>query len=93
MRKQMYCVRDSKVGWMMPFEDINDASAMRGFLYSVSQNPGIIGFAPADYSLYRIGEFDTQSGIFANLDNNIYICSGSDALNFNKEVSHEELEG
>lgn len=90
MIKSLYAVRDSKTGWMLPTEDLNDESAKRNFLYACSTNPGIIAFAPADYSLYRIGTYDTDSGKLTNLDSSVYLCCGADAFTSMREFANED---
>lgn len=61
MKYPIFTVRDIKVGFMPPYCDQSDQSAVRGFSYSVN-GEGVMNFAPKDYSLYKIGEFDTETG-------------------------------
>lgn len=62
MKYPIYCYRDVKVGFMPPQCDQNDATAIRGFSYAVNGNDGMMNFSPKDFDLYRIGEFDTETG-------------------------------
>lgn len=62
MKYPMFCVRDNKVGFQVPFCDQNELAAVRGFAFSINGNDGIMNFSPADYDLYKIGEFDTEKG-------------------------------
>ena len=62
MKYPMFCIRDNKVGFMTPFVEQNDDAAIRGFSYSLNGENGIMNFSPADYDLYKIGEFDTEKG-------------------------------
>lgn len=62
MKYPIYSYRDIKVGFGMPMVDQNDASALRGFAFAVNGRDGIMNFSPADFELYKIGEFDTEKG-------------------------------
>lgn len=62
MTKYVYSIRDSKTCYMPTFCDDSDSSAIRGFAFSLKNGDGIIGFAPGDFSLFRVGTFDTVSG-------------------------------
>ena len=63
MIKFIYSVRDVKTFFADPFVDVSDDSAIRGFCYMLKNQPNIIGFAPADFSLWKIGKFDSKTGI------------------------------
>lgn len=78
MRYGIYAMRDDKVGFLAPAIDASDASAMRSFGDAISDPDGLPGLHPADFSLYRIGEYDTDSGHVFGLDAPSYLCSGSD---------------
>lgn len=62
MKYPMYSIRDAKVGFMTPTVDQNDAAAARNFEHAVLNSASLMNSHPADYSLYKIGEFDTESG-------------------------------
>lgn len=62
MRYPMYSIRDAKVGFMTPTIDQNDAAAGRNFEHAVLNVASLMNSHPGDYALYRIGEFDTESG-------------------------------
>lgn len=60
----IYCVRDLKSGFTAPMLDLNDDVAIRNFKDSclnVKLNPSMF-YNPADYSLYKLGEYDTEAG-------------------------------
>lgn len=63
MKYPIYAVRDVHVGFNQPMTDLNDNCAQRNFAYAIN-NPGngVMNFSPKDYDLYKIGEFDTESG-------------------------------
>lgn len=62
MIKSIYCIRDAKVGFLTPIVDENDASALRNFSYGVNKADNVMGFAPGDFQLYKIGSFDDETG-------------------------------
>ncbi len=63
MKTFIYSVHDDKTGFNAPFMDANDDSAIRGFTFAFKSNTGLMSFAPSDFRLYRIGSFDTQTGV------------------------------
>ena len=62
----LYCIRDDKVGFLPPAVDLNDASAMRNFI-EVMDSAEFVKHRH-DLSLYRIGEYDTSSGLVCPFD-------------------------
>lgn len=62
MIMQIFSVRDVNVGFNQPYCEVNDDVAIRGFSYAIN-NSDIMGFAPKDFDLYCVGDFDTNSGI------------------------------
>lgn len=62
MKYPIYSIRDAKVGFMTPTIDVNDASAARNFEHAVLNSATLMNSHPGDYALYRIGEFDEESG-------------------------------
>lgn len=62
MKFPVFCMRDNKVGFMSPFVEQTAEAAKRGFAYALSNRDGVMSFAPADYDLFQIAEFDTESG-------------------------------
>lgn len=78
----VYSVRDVKTTFGSPILYENSEFARRGFLnaiYRDIENYRRIGVHQSDLFLYRIGEFDTESGeLCACLPE--YICDGSDLI-------------
>lgn len=58
----MYSYKDKKVGFMPPICDAGDQTAIRRFTYDVNQGNDYMRQFPDDYELYRVGEFDTDTG-------------------------------
>lgn len=60
----IYSVRDTKMGFAQPLLDSNDDTAKRNFAaqcQNANVNPTLF-YYPEDYSLYKIGEYDTENG-------------------------------
>lgn len=62
MKKNIYAIRDIKSGFLSPIVDDTDQQAVRNFGFSCSKSDTLLNFAPADYSLYCLGTFDTETG-------------------------------
>lgn len=62
MTKSVYAIRDVKTNWLDPFVEVSDDAAIRGFKYALSNGDVLFGFAPEDFSLYKVGTFDTATG-------------------------------
>lgn len=59
----LYSIRDAKTSFMPLTVDVNDASACRNFEHAVRQPESLLCSHSADYALYRVGSFDTDSGV------------------------------
>lgn len=63
-KQPMYVWRDSKANrFSAPMVYTNEACAVRDFKMQIKGNGTSMAFAPADYDLYYIGQFDINSGI------------------------------
>lgn len=68
MKVGVYSMRDAVSGnFQNPTFEINDAAAARNFKFSVNNND-FIGFNAADFDLFKIGVFDTQTGVLESQD-------------------------
>lgn len=78
MKYPLFSVRDTRVGFNQPQTDISDKTAERNFAAAINNpNNGVMNFAPGDYDLYRIGEFDTDSGLIISEPVPVLIVSGA----------------
>lgn len=75
MLYNVYSVRDSKVGYGNPFVDLSDSSAVRGFNFAFSNPTSMVNFSPSDFSLYRIGSFDSDKGIIERVTPEFICCA------------------
>lgn len=79
MKYPIYCYRDVKVGFLPPQCDQNDATAIRGFSFAINGNDGIMNYSPKDFDLYRIGEFDSDTGMIVS-ENPVVVATGINVL-------------
>ena len=79
MKYSLYSIRDLKVGYSIPQADQNDATAMRGFAFAVNNEESIMNFEPKDYQLFKIGEFDVDTGKLKPITP-VLICEGLDVF-------------
>lgn len=77
MKYGIYCIRDSKTGFLTPTADQNDQTAMRNFAHAAMQNNTLFYSHPQDYSLFRIGVFDSESGIIEAFVAPEHICEAT----------------
>lgn len=64
MKYPVYAVRDIKAGFGAPEVSLNEGTMVRTFSQRINQEGSVLAFAPKDYSLFRIGDYDTDSGKF-----------------------------
>lgn len=77
MKYPIFSIRDHKEGFSPQlFANPNEQSAARGFAFMVSNNKSVMGFSPFDYDLYKVGEFDEESGVFEPENPVKFICNG-----------------
>lgn len=77
MKFNIYSIRDSYTGFMTPVIEINDQAAKRNFDHAVHQDGSLMNSHPQDYDLYRIGEFDADSGVIVPEIPPVVICAAS----------------
>lgn len=75
MKYCIFSIKDSKVGFGVPYADQTLQSAVRGFSYMVNGD-NVQSFAPADFSLYHIANFDSELGILEPLLPPVILVSG-----------------
>lgn len=62
----IYAIRDIHTGYLSPTFEVSDAVAIRNFEHAVCQGDSLLFSHPADYSLWRLGKFDTDTALFAD---------------------------
>lgn len=63
MKLNIYVIKDKRSCFMTPTFDYNDAAAVRNFEHACRNVDSLFNSHPADFSMYRIGEYDTESGV------------------------------
>lgn len=82
MLYSVYAVKDELVSFGAPFISENDAAASRLILNAFNIPNSLYSTRPQDYTLYKIGTYDTESGeLTPNVPKYITSCS-----NFKNEV-------
>lgn len=82
MKCMLFAVRDvvaSSFG--MPTVDTNEQTAKRNFAFAItSQDKSVMTYKPSDFDLYQVGYYDTDSGMFSNMENGVpmFVCNGSE---------------
>lgn len=63
MSYPIYSFRDTAAGrFGQPILEANEMTAVRGFKMAINSQQGTMNFAPQDFDLYKIGEFDIEKG-------------------------------
>lgn len=83
----VYAIRDVKSGFMTPTVEVNNEVAIRNFAYAVLHNEMFDSFA-SDYSFYRIGDFDTDTGTLKPYTPPVFLLEARAAAR--KEVKGDE---
>lgn len=76
----VFSIKDAKVGFMAPLTEVNSRVAIRNFAQSTKASGSVLGFSPADFTLYRIGTFDCESGLISPLLTPEYVASAEDFI-------------
>lgn len=90
MKYGVYSYRDNKTSFGQIWYDHNDEAAKRGFAMMMNNPSGIMGFAPADFDLFRIGTFDSDNGQLVPDWPIVYLCNGNTVIE--RSVSDEKSE-
>lgn len=76
----VYAVRDLKVGFQSVTIQPNDATAVRGFESTVLSSDSVLFTHSEDFSLFKLGEFDQDSGRLIPLDLPVQLIEASACL-------------
>lgn len=81
MKYPIYSYRDNKSdsAFGVPLVEENELTAVRRFSYEIN-NSGMMHFAPSDFDLYKIGEFDSKKGELVGCLPE-FVVSGSSVFN------------
>lgn len=76
----IFSIRDVKTGFMSPTVDVNDDSAARNFYHAVTTSDGILFTYASDFTLYRLADFDSDTGVITPQVPITQIADGAQAL-------------
>lgn len=76
----VYSMRDIKSDFMAPTYSSNDAVAMRNFESAIEQSHDVLFTHRFDFQLFRIGSFDTDTGILTPEKLPVLIKDGKDVV-------------
>lgn len=85
MKFGIYCVRDVKSGFQTPTAQVNDAVAVRGFASAVLNSDSVLFTHASDFALYKVADFDADTGRITPLDLPVELIQASAVL-LQKEV-------
>lgn len=63
MKCSMYCLKDCKAGFKQPYIDVNNALAIRHVGNALQDKNQEFSLNPEDFELWKVGSFDTDTGI------------------------------
>lgn len=75
MKFPLYAIRDSLIGFSMPFIRDNDAVASRAFDYDCNRSDSPYTTNPEHFQLFHIGEFDTDDGSISSCSPRMVACA------------------
>lgn len=76
----LYAIKDAKSTFMPCTVDVNDATAIRNFEHAVRQHDSILASHPNDFALFKVGEYDNESGHVSPLIPLLHLCDASQCL-------------
>lgn len=82
----VFSIKDIKGDFWSPRIEQNEASARRSFAHMVNEDHTLLGFAPDDFELYYIGDFDSNTGAMRPLAMPEFVVRGIELVG----VKHEK---
>lgn len=80
MKYGVYSIRDHLGEFGTTFCHANENTAKRYVARLVQNSDLDIGFSPADYDLFHVGDFDAATGVLDVVTPIEYICNGIDLI-------------
>lgn len=77
MTVELYVVRDILNGFGQLMCETSEAVAKRNFSFAISNND-VMGFTPKDFDLYKVGFYDTTTGVIKPSAVPELVCRGTD---------------
>lgn len=76
----IYAIKDAKSTFMPCTVDVNDATAVRNFEHAVRQPDSLLASHPNDFALFKLGEYDNESGVISPLFPPKLLCDAAQCL-------------
>ena len=77
MIKGLYCIKDEKAEtYGFPFQADNDAMAERALDHNCQIEGSLMESFPLDFRLYKVADFDTETGVVTPLDTLQFVAQG-----------------
>lgn len=73
----VFAVRDIKTSFFPPQVHQSREDAIRAFAMMVNSPSGVMGFAPKDFDLFYVADFDTEKGEIISVQPIEFIVTGS----------------
>lgn len=86
----LYAIRDVKTGFMTPTIENSDEAAARNFTHSVVNSDTILYSFAQDFSLYKIGTYDSDSALVTPISPIQLILEGATAARYNGGAAHAD---
>lgn len=80
MLYNVYSIRDIYTGFLSPVVELNDNAAKRNFSHAVNQPESLMHTSAKDYSLYFVGQYDTDSGEVIPASPIRLVCDATDVM-------------
>lgn len=81
MKYPVYAIRDLKSNFLPPQVEQNEDTAKRNFAFMVSNgNSNVYSFAPGDFQLFKVGEFNSATGTLVPVNPIEFIVDGSSVV-------------
>lgn len=65
MKVLIFAIKDELVGFMNPTFEQTEQVALRNFSFAINKADSLLYTNAKDYSLWLLGEYDTEKGIIA----------------------------
>lgn len=77
MKIPVCCMRDQLTGFMNPFVSTNEKVAERDFKIIINDDAQSLHYNPQHFDLYKLGYFDTDSGVLEPIEPTILVTGVS----------------
>ena len=74
----LYSMRDDKISFMSVMMDVSDGSAIRNFQLAVTKPETVYSSFSDDFSLYRLGTFNSEDGVIKPEQPPVMVCRATD---------------